>query len=137
MKDMMAQAEKLRVDATECKLISQLATTPEKRALFARLAEHLGALASEVDLAIAQTRIASEAEANSESGEPAVPRASDSEEPSQRPQDLIACAIWRPRSCPSRDQRSVSLSVSSCTPICARVAVVRYDEPVIYKLCAQ
>jgi hypothetical protein len=78
MKDMVAQAEKLRVDATECKLISQLATTPEKRALFARLAEHLGALASEVELAIAQTRAASEAKANSENGEASAPRASDS-----------------------------------------------------------
>ncbi len=78
MKDMMAQAEKLRVDATECKLISQLATTPEQRALFARLAEHLGALASEVELAIAQARTASEAEANSENGEPAASRPSDS-----------------------------------------------------------
>lgn len=53
MKDMEAQLEKLRADAAECALIRDLATDPEKRALFTRLAEHLTALSSEVEAAIA------------------------------------------------------------------------------------
>jgi len=53
MKDMTAHLEKPRVDAAECRLISDLATDPQKRELFARLAEHLGVLASEVERAIA------------------------------------------------------------------------------------
>jgi hypothetical protein len=53
MKDMQAHLEKLRSDAAECALISNLATEPEKRELFARLAEHLAVLASEVERAIA------------------------------------------------------------------------------------
>jgi len=53
MQDMKAHLEKLRADAAECALIRDLATDPQKRALFTRLAEHLGALASEVEAAIA------------------------------------------------------------------------------------
>ena len=53
MKDMQAHLEKLRADAAECGLISNLATEPGKRELFARLAEHLTVLASEVERAIA------------------------------------------------------------------------------------
>jgi uncharacterized protein YceH (UPF0502 family) len=53
MKDMQAHLEKLRADAAECGLISNLATEPGKRELFARLAEHLAVLASEVERAIA------------------------------------------------------------------------------------
>jgi uncharacterized protein YceH (UPF0502 family) len=53
MKDMHAHLEKLRADAAECALISNLATEPGKRELFARLAEHLAVLASEVERAIA------------------------------------------------------------------------------------
>ena len=53
MQDMKAHLEKLRTDAAECALIRDLASDPEKRALFTRLAEHLGTLASEVDAAIA------------------------------------------------------------------------------------
>ena len=53
MQDMKAHLEKLRADAAECALIRDLATDPEKRALFTRLAEHLGTLASEVQAAIA------------------------------------------------------------------------------------
>ena len=52
MKDMQVHAEKLRADAAECKLISDLATDPQKRELFARLADHLGVLAGEVEHAI-------------------------------------------------------------------------------------
>jgi hypothetical protein len=54
MQDMKAHLEKLRNDAAECALIRDLATEPEKRALFPRLAEHLGSLASEVEAAIAK-----------------------------------------------------------------------------------
>lgn len=50
---MRAQLEKLRTDAAECALIRDLATDPQKRALFTRLAEHLGTLASEVEAAMA------------------------------------------------------------------------------------
>jgi hypothetical protein len=57
MKDMTAHLEKLRIDAEDCALISKLATDMQKRELFARLAEHLGVLASEVERAMA-TRMA-------------------------------------------------------------------------------
>jgi hypothetical protein len=53
MHDMLAHLEKLRTDAAECALIRDLATDPEKRALFTRLAEHLATLASEIEAAIA------------------------------------------------------------------------------------
>jgi hypothetical protein len=53
MQDMKAHLEKLRADAAECALVRDLATDPEKRALFTRLAEHLCALASEVEAEIA------------------------------------------------------------------------------------
>lgn len=52
MKDMEAQLEKLRADAAECASIRDLATDPQKRALFARLAEHFATLASAVEAAI-------------------------------------------------------------------------------------
>jgi hypothetical protein len=52
MKDMRAHLKKLRSDAEECALISKLATSEQKKALFARLAEHLMVLASEVERAI-------------------------------------------------------------------------------------
>ncbi|WP_187436160.1 hypothetical protein [Bradyrhizobium hipponense] len=47
MKDMQAQLEKLRTDAAECALIRDLATDPQKRELFTRLADHLTDLAVE------------------------------------------------------------------------------------------
>jgi hypothetical protein len=53
MQDMRAHLEKLRADAAECALIRDLATDPQKRELFTRLAEHLSVLASEVEAAIA------------------------------------------------------------------------------------
>ncbi len=53
MKDMRAHLEKLRADAAECALIRDLATDPQKRELFTRLADHLSALASEVEAEIA------------------------------------------------------------------------------------
>jgi hypothetical protein len=56
---MKAHLEKLRTDAAECALIRDLASDPEKRALFTRLAEHLGTLAREVEAAI-EARLAGE-----------------------------------------------------------------------------
>ncbi len=53
MRDMQAHLEKLRAEAAECALIRDLATDPQKRALFTRLAEHLATLASEVEASIA------------------------------------------------------------------------------------
>jgi ribosomal protein S7 len=53
MQDMRVHLEKLRTDAAECALIRDLATDRQKRELFTRLAEHLSALASEVEAAIA------------------------------------------------------------------------------------
>ena len=53
MQDMKAHLEKLPADAAECALIRDLATDPQKRVLFTRLAEHLSALASEVAAAVA------------------------------------------------------------------------------------
>ena len=52
MIDYQTQLEKLRRDAAECALIADLATSPQKRELFARLADHLGTLAVEVERAI-------------------------------------------------------------------------------------
>jgi hypothetical protein len=53
MQDIKAHLERLRTDAAECALIRDLATDPQKRALFTRLADHLSMLASEVEAAIA------------------------------------------------------------------------------------
>jgi uncharacterized coiled-coil protein SlyX len=52
MTDLQTNLAKIRTDAAECHLLSNLATD-EKRALFARLAEHLNALALEVEKTIA------------------------------------------------------------------------------------
>ena len=60
MKDMQAQLDKLRTEASECALIASLATSKPKRDLFARLAEHYTVLASEVERAIVQSKLASE-----------------------------------------------------------------------------
>jgi heme oxygenase len=54
MKDMQAHLEKLHRDAAECAIIRDLATDPKKRELFAKLAEHMSVLASEVERAIAK-----------------------------------------------------------------------------------
>ena len=53
MQDMKAHLEKLRVQIAECEIIRDLATDPEKRELFGRLAEHHKVLAAEVERAIA------------------------------------------------------------------------------------
>ena len=52
MKDIVTHWEKLRADAAECAMIRDLAVDKQKRELFARLAEHLDTLASEVERAM-------------------------------------------------------------------------------------
>jgi hypothetical protein len=52
MQDVQARLEKLRSEAAECRLISDLATDKKKRELFARLADHLSLLAAEIANAI-------------------------------------------------------------------------------------
>jgi hypothetical protein len=54
MKDYQTHLEKLRTDAAECRLISDLATDTAKRELFDRLALHLTALADQVEQAMPQ-----------------------------------------------------------------------------------
>lgn len=53
MKDIQAQLEKLRVQIAECEMIRDLATDPEKRELFARLAEHFKVLAAQLERTMA------------------------------------------------------------------------------------
>jgi hypothetical protein len=57
MKDMKAHLEKLRNEAEECELISKLATNKSKKELFAKLAEHHGALVQEVERAMAASSV--------------------------------------------------------------------------------
>jgi hypothetical protein len=52
MKDMEQHFQKLRADAEECMNISRRSDDPQKRDLFARLAQHLNVLAAEVARAI-------------------------------------------------------------------------------------
>ena len=52
MKDMRVYLEKLLTDAEEYSLVSKLATDMQKQVLFAKLSDHLRALASEVQRAI-------------------------------------------------------------------------------------
>ena len=52
MRDLQASFEKLRSDAAEAALIRDLATDIQKRELFAKLADHLAALADEVERAL-------------------------------------------------------------------------------------
>lgn len=56
MRDYQTQLEKLRTDAAECKLISELATDKAKRELFDRLASHLTVLADQVETAILERK---------------------------------------------------------------------------------
>lgn len=50
MRDVRAYIEKLRTDAQDCLLISKLAASAEKRALFAQLAVQLTNSANELEL---------------------------------------------------------------------------------------
>ncbi len=52
MNELRARLEKLQADAEDCAHIRDLATDPEKRELFARLARHLTRLAQEMESAI-------------------------------------------------------------------------------------
>ena len=52
MKDYRTHLETLRQQAAESALISALTTVPQKRELFAKHAEHLSALAAEVERAM-------------------------------------------------------------------------------------
>jgi hypothetical protein len=52
MQDYQKHLEKLRTDAAECRLICDLATDPEKREMFGRLAVHLTTLANQVEEAM-------------------------------------------------------------------------------------
>ena len=49
MQDMQTHLEKLRTEVAECELIRNLATDPNKRDLFDRLAALLWVLAAEVE----------------------------------------------------------------------------------------
>jgi hypothetical protein len=57
MRDYQSQLEKLRADAAECKLISDLATDNAKRDLFDRLASHLTVLADQVETAMLERKV--------------------------------------------------------------------------------
>jgi hypothetical protein len=61
MKDLMETLQKLRNDAEDCDLISELAADPAKREVFAKLASHLRLAAADIERVIAAKRIASEA----------------------------------------------------------------------------
>jgi hypothetical protein len=56
MEDMQAHLEKLRVQIAECELIRDLATDPNKRDLFSKLALHYDVLAGEIEKAIASAK---------------------------------------------------------------------------------
>jgi hypothetical protein len=57
MKDYQTSVEKLRKDAADNRLIADLATDESKRETFAKLADHLNALADEVERAMAAKEI--------------------------------------------------------------------------------
>jgi hypothetical protein len=54
MKDMREHLEKLQVQIAECEMIRDLATDPEKRELFTRLALHFKTLAGEIEAELAK-----------------------------------------------------------------------------------
>jgi len=53
MKDMQAHLEKLRVQASECELIRDLATDKDKRALFDRLARQFKVMIGDLERTLA------------------------------------------------------------------------------------
>jgi hypothetical protein len=57
MKDYQSSLEKLRRDAAENRLIADLTTDKSKRAMFAKLADHLSALADELEREMAAKQI--------------------------------------------------------------------------------
>jgi hypothetical protein len=54
MRDMQTHLDKLRQQLAECEKIRELATDPEKRDLFATLAEHFKILATQIEVAMAR-----------------------------------------------------------------------------------
>jgi hypothetical protein len=56
MKDLKRTLEKLRAEAKDCSLVSNVVIDRVKRATFARIAEQLSAMAIEVEAAIAAKR---------------------------------------------------------------------------------
>ena len=56
MHDYQTRLEKLRSDAAECRLISDLATEQAKREMFDRLALHLTTLADQVEQAMLSSK---------------------------------------------------------------------------------
>jgi hypothetical protein len=59
MQDFQTRLEKLRTDAAECRLISDVATDAAKRELFDRLASHLTLLADQVEIELLRRKTAS------------------------------------------------------------------------------
>lgn len=57
MRDYQTQLEKLRTDAAECKLIGELTTDKAKQDLFEKLANHLSALADQVETAMLERKV--------------------------------------------------------------------------------
>lgn len=57
MQDKRVHLEKLRTEASECQMISELTTDKQKRDLFAKLAEHHRTLANEVERAMKGGRL--------------------------------------------------------------------------------
>jgi hypothetical protein len=53
MEDLSAKLEKLLIEAEDCDLIGRLATDPDKRELFERLAADLRAMARDIEAVIA------------------------------------------------------------------------------------
>jgi hypothetical protein len=47
----MEQLSKVRAEAAECALVGNLATDPQKKQMYMRLADHLTSLAAEVERA--------------------------------------------------------------------------------------
>jgi hypothetical protein len=58
MKDMMETLRKLRGDAEDCDLISNLATDPAKRETFAKLALRLRQSATDIEQVVSEQRAA-------------------------------------------------------------------------------
>jgi hypothetical protein len=57
MQDIKQRLEKLRADAEECQLISQLATNPVKRNAFAQLADEYRKMAHDLEALIASGNV--------------------------------------------------------------------------------
>lgn len=56
MKDLQARLDKLLTDAEDCDLIAKLATNPQKRALFEKLATDLRSSARDIEIVLASQR---------------------------------------------------------------------------------